>query len=422
MVLGLARGVGAEPVDSLRLTGAEATSSQRVVSEEVWAAELARILGLERVLPPEPVPTDVYALLCADHAERTLGAGGRELPEDAPFRIAFEPERPRGPERPVRAVLRVPATTLYQLSVEGVGFQRWVIDGRPVEHLDLSPLGVAQAAAIVPLRAGPHELSGYLAGGARVDRVELSAYRPLCVAPADGWHGARALRHGALARTLVRTFDLDRRLPELEDEELRIEAESFAGVSAGGGRTNRRLRMAASGGGWAEAVSSPAEFSWSFHLEEPRVVSIRARTHGVLPQLWSVDGRYRITLEPRSLEGGFDWNHVVTLPLAAGRHALRALVARGSGVDEIRVMPHRSADADYTRLVAELGFAAGAPGEPVSRGEVRELLASSSFAQLAKGFRWRMAGDLRDRSLVLVDAEPAPYTSRPLTPLLPAEL
>jgi hypothetical protein len=33
-----------------------------------------------------------------------------------------------------------------------------------------------------------------------------------------------------------------------------------------------------------------------------------------------------------------------------------------------------------------------------------------------------MAGDARDRPLVLVDSDPAPFHSRPLSPLLPGEL
>jgi hypothetical protein len=407
--------------DSLVLGSSRPVADRRIVSEREWAFELVRALGLERTLPPEASERDVYALLCADRAEREFAAGSRALKQGTAFRVAFAPERPRTPHAPVRAVVHVPSTALYQLSVEGSGLQRWVIDGHPVGHLDVSPLGVAQAGAIVPLQAGPHELSGYMAGAARADRVELVAYRPLCIAPADGWHGDRALRHGAFARTLVRSFDLDRRLPSVDSERREIEAERFDEVTAGGGATQRSLDSPASAGAWAIAEDSPAEFSWSLEVDTPRVVTLRARTFGVRPQLWSVDGRYRVTVEPTAYAGNFAWNHVITLPLSKGRHVVRALVSRGAGIDVIEFVPHRSTDADYAAVLTGLGLRGDAPVAPIRASRMRRMVNSSAFAQLALGFRLRMAGDRRDQSLVLVDLEPESHTTRPLSPLLPAE-
>ena len=46
-------------------------------------------------------------------------------------------------------------------------------------------------------------------------------------------------------------------------------------------------------------------------------MTLRARTYGVRPQIWSIDGRYRVTVEPSAVEGSFVWNHVMTLPLSA---------------------------------------------------------------------------------------------------------
>lgn len=412
----------AEPGLSIALSQPQATPSERRVSETEWAADLTHELGLDRILPVDPEPAERFALLCGDQAEMSLSAGGRRMAEGGAFRVAHEAPRPRADGQPVRLTVRLPATALYQLTVEGVGMQRWVIDGKPIGHLDLSPLGVAQAPALIPLTGGPHEVSAYLVGGARVDRVEIAAFRSLCVAPADGWHADRALTHGAMARTLVRAFDFDRRLPKRDSEVFVIEGERFDEVTAGGGRTNRKLTMPALGNSWAEAIQSPAEFTWEFTLEEPRVVTLQARTHGVRSQIWAVDGRYRVTVHPVSFEAGFAWNHVLTLPLGSGRHAVRALVSRGAGVDAVRVTPHRSLDGDYVRVLEGLGFDGGPPSAPVARGASLSILTSPSFAELAGGFRLRMAGDARDRPLALVDSDPAPYTSRPASPLLPAEL
>ena len=70
--------------------------------------------------------------------------------------------------------------------------------------------------------------------------------------------------------------------------------------------------------------------------------------------IWSLDGRYRVTLRPESVPGGFSWNHVLTVPLASGQHSLRALVSRGSGIDALRVIPRRSSDADYVRALEKM--------------------------------------------------------------------
>ena len=334
-----------------------------------------RVLGLERTLPPEASAEDVYALLCAAGIQSDARAQGGS----SNLRIAIAPDRPRRPNEPVRVVLHAPATALYQLTVEGAGLQRWVVDGHPVGHLDVSPLGVAQAAAVVPLREGPHEISGYLAGQARADRVELSAYRSLCIAPADGWHGERSLRHGPFARTLVRTFDLDRRLPVLDEETVTIEGERYEEVTAGGGTTERRLETPASGGRWAVAEASPAEFTWHVELDAPRVVTFRARTFGVRDQIWTVDGRSRVTITPDAIEGAFTWTHVVTLPLSAGRHSLRALISRGAGVDAIEMQTHRSDDAAYAGVLAGLGMGGAAPAAPVRVARMQAMLESQGL-------------------------------------------
>lgn len=412
----------AEPATSLTLLGAEPTPSGAGMSEEEWAAQLVHELGLSAPLRGDASTEELFSLLCVEKAERVLGSGGRQLPADGEFRVSVAAPRRRSPHGPVRIVVTLPATALYQLRVEGVGPQRWVIDQEPVGHLDPSPLGVAQAAALVALRKGPHEITGYLTPQARVERVELAAHRTLCAAPAEGWRQGRPLRQGALARTLVRAFGLERRLPERADERVRIEGERFESASGEGGLSERRLETPASGGAWAAAVSGPTEFTWLVELEKPRVVSFEARTHGALPQIWSVDGRYRVRVVPESVEAGFAWSPIVTLSLSSGRHALRALVARGSGIDVLRVVPHRSRDADYIAVLEGLGLPGRAPESSVPRSEAQRVLASPIFGELAAAFRARLSGGAADRTVVLVDDEPEPFVSRTLSPALPAEL
>ena len=402
--------------------GEAAVASERLVPEEEWAADLVDALALERALPDSARPADYFSLLCAEQIEREVGSGGRSAPVGPLFEASADVEPPRRPGEPARVVLTLPATALYAFSVEGVGKQRWVIDQQPVGHLDPTELGVTWSAATIPLREGPHEISGYFGPGARAERVSLMAVRSLCIAPADGWHAQRPLTYGAKARTLVRAFGYERRLPP-QGEPIELEGEAYETVSAGGGRTNRRVAVAASRDIWATASQGPVEISWQLHLAEPAVVTIDARILGDGPQLWSVDGRYRASVLPSGGRDVFTWEHVLTLPLDAGDHELRARIARHAGVDRLRATPRRSRDVDYLAVLHELGLHISAAEAYVTHGDALASLGSGVFVELASGFQQRVEGDPSDRSIVLVDPEPeATSTARPLSPLLPSEL
>ncbi len=397
-------------------------ASERVVPEEEWASDLVDALALDGALPDAAVPADLFSLLCAEQLEREVGSGGRSAPVGPLFEAAADVQPARRPGEPARVVLSVPATALYSFSVEGVGRQRWVIDQQPVGHLDPTELGVTWSAATIPLREGPHEISGYFGPEARAERISLTAVRSICIAPADGWHAKRPLTYGARARTLVRAFGFERRLPPAGDP-IEIEGEAYESVSAGGGRTDRRVKVAASQDIWATASQGPVELVYRMRLAEPAVVTIDARILGDSPQLWSIDARYRASVLPSGGRNVFTWEHVVTLPLDAGEHELRARIPRHAGVDLLRATPRRSQDVDYLAVLRELGIHGSAAEALVTRGDALASLSSSVFVELANGFQQRIEGDPSDRSIVLVDPTPAvTSTERPLSPLLPSEL
>lgn len=421
----LAAAAAASAADSTLPAGdanAAPVASERLVREEEWASDLVDALALESALPDQPSPADSFSLLCAEQIEREVGSGGRNAPVGPLFEASADVPPSRRPGEPARVVLTVPATALYSFSVEGEGLQRWVIDQQPVGHLDPTALGVAWAAATIPLREGPHEISGYFGREAFASRVSLMAQRSLCIAPADGWHAERPLTHGAKARTLVRAFGFERRLPP-KGSPFEIEGEAYDSVSAGGGRTNRRVAVAASQDIWATASQGPVELSWTLHLEEPAVVTLEARVLGEGPQLWSIDARYRTSLTPSGGPDVFAWEHVLTLPLGSGDHELRALIPRRAGVDRMRVTPRRSRDGDYLAVMRELGIPVGAAESFVTHGDALTDLSSGVFLELANGFQKRIEGEPGEHAIVLVDPTPqATSTTRPLSPLLPSEL
>jgi hypothetical protein len=399
------------------------TGSGVVVYEEQWAATLVRSLALDEVLPEAAAEGDVFALLCADAAEMVTDASGQRAPARAAFQISREMTEGRAPGEPVRVVLDVPATALYQLAVDGRGKQRWTVDQRTVGHLDASALGTAFGPRVVPLRAGPHELAGYMSRDAEVTRVELAAFRPLCIAPAGGWRAGRPLSYGAQARTLVRALGLDRHLPEARVA-VALEGERFSEASEWGGRTNQAIADQPGGvrAEWAQAGSEPAEFIYRIRLEKPGVYSLEVRLREGTRQHWSIDGRYRARVDAATGDGAFAWSHAMTTSLAAGDHVLRALVPPGSGIDQIRMVERRASDPDYLEVLAQMGFPTGATHALVTRSAVFEALSHPAFQALADGFLERVAGSAAEAPLVALDDDLPRLYSRPLFPVLPADL
>jgi hypothetical protein len=368
--------------------------SERVIEQGEWASNLAFALGISGALPGDPSAEDVFGLLCPERAERDTESGGRRTPIGAPYRVAFDAPAARRLGEPVRIVANLPSTALYALTVAGVGPQRWAIDQRTVGHLDPSALGVAQASKIIPLREGPHELTAYLSHSARVDRIELAAYRPFCVTPADGWRNQRLLTFASSARTLVAALGLERRLP-IDGEPIAIEGEDYESVSAYGGSTNRRLSDPASDGAWATAVKRPAEFTYRTTIEKPGVYSLIARIHGEGEEIWSIDGGYRVTIRPEGAASSFARTHVVTLHLDGGEHVIRALLPKGAGVDTLHLVRRRARDVDYIALLEDEGFRTGVPNQPVTQTNAYRSLSRPLFAEISSHFLSRLAGNFQ---------------------------
>jgi hypothetical protein len=394
-ILLLGTGVGESransTLDRFRIAD-EPRVSERVIEQGEWASELVLALGLSGALPEDQQPDDLFGLLCPEQIERTTQSGGHRAPTGAPFTVAVTAPSIRQLGDSVRVVVSLPATAIYTLSVSGFGPQRWAIDQRTIGHLDPSALGVAQADTIIPLRAGPHELTAFLGHDARVEHVELSAYRPLCISPAGGWRADRLLSFAASARTLVAAMGLERMLPIDDDAPIsKIEGESYQSASAYGRRLDVRVPDSASGGAWAAATDSPAEFTYSTRIERPGVFSLLARTHGSGAELWSIDGRYRVKVRPVEGIAGFDWTHVVTLHLDSGEHLIRALLPRGAGIDTMQLIRRRGEDEDYISILEDAGFRSGVPDQPVTHTEAYRNLSNPIFAEVSSHFRTRLS-------------------------------
>ncbi len=396
----------------------EPREQRRPVGHAEWAARLVEGLGLEHALPEDHDADEVFGLLCPD-ALRT-GAGGRPLPARRPLRVRVDDLRLAPAAEPQRLRVAVPGSALYALVVHGHGEQRWRVDGREVGVLDPSSLRLDWAPRLLPLARGAHELTVELTGDGRVERVELVAFRTLCVAPAGGWSSTRPLSFGAKARTMVQVLGLEHRLPEDGTPWLR-EGETFDESEGAAGHTNRRFRRRASQGAWALAREGPVTLAWRVVLERPGVYSLAARVHGTSRQVWEVDGRYGVALRPREEAASFAWEPVATLALAAGEHVLRARLAPGAGVDAIRLVRRRADDAAYLDVLGELGLREGPPDALVSAADADANLTSQVFRTRVAGFLQRF-GDPPDQGITHAEQELRTLYERPLSPVIPAEL
>jgi hypothetical protein len=408
--LGLAVQATAQSEAGIGMAEPPISGSGRIFAEEEWASNLVEALGLADVLPTDAETADQFSLLCAEGAELHTAAGGRRAPSDGAFRIVRD-VAPREPGEPVRVVVDVPGTALYQLWVEGAGRQRWTVDQKALPHLDVTALGVGLAPALVPLRAGPHELAAYMGRSARVDRFELVAVRQPCVAPEDGWHVGRPLSFAAASHTLVRALGIERLLPE-EKLSIQVAGSRFSSASpveVGGG-----VRGAPGGG--------PVEILHQVRLDEPGLYSLRVRVRGRGPQIWSLDGRHRAALAPRRASKKFVWAHVLTARLASGEHAIHALLPQGAEVDEVHIVRHRATPGDHLDLLEHMGFPMGAPRALVSRADGFAALAKPAFVEMASDFTERMARAGGGDPYVVVGTALEPLYSRPIAPVLPSEL
>jgi hypothetical protein len=404
---------GAQSAEGLGMASAPFHPSARHVLEEEWAQRLVTVLELEDGLPAKPAPEDYYGLLCSEQAS---GHGDAEPGEG--LRVAH-PVAPARAGDPVRVVLDVPASAVYRLDVEGVGLQRWSVDQRLIGHMDATRLGVASGPRLIALRAGSHEFTGILVRGARAERVELSAQRPLCIAPGDGWQTGRVLTHGARARTLVRALGLESYLPAAATVAV-LEGERYDAASRWSGRTQEAAGPATSRTEWASAGESPAEFTYRVRLPEPGLVSLEARVSGEGAQLWSLDGRMRASIEAPGARR-FGWRHVLTAPLASGEHVVRALIPSGASIDRIRLVAHSAEDPDYVEVMEQMGFPQGHVHARVARGLMRRTLRDPAFIVLAENFLVRAAGG-EEPPLPAIPRDRDPWYPRPLGPVLASDL
>ena len=395
-------------------------ADQHSVTLQDWAARLVESMGLAGSLPLNHTEDDLYSMLCPDRAERDVQAEGRSVPTRPPFQVTLEKPRSSGVPGPLRLVFAAPATALYSLQVQGEGAARWYADRQSLGIVDPTSLGEDIAGSLIPLSQGPHELEAHLAPGARVEQVELVAQRRLCIAPAEGWRGHRELSFGDKARTLVQAFGLEGRLP-VEAEIQVIEGEHFDEADTGGVRTDQRLAAPASADAWATAQEGPTQFTYRVTLSTPGLLTILARVHGRKRQIWSVDGRYHARIFPPPEASDFAWTEVATIPLSAGEHVIRALLAPGAGVDVLQLLRRRTGDEDYLRILEDLGLEEGSALERVTVEAATRNLRSGVFQLLTANLLARDSGAADDR-LALVEHELEQFFTRPLSPVLPPDL
>jgi hypothetical protein len=214
---------------------------------------------------------------------------------------------------------------------------------------------------------------------------------------------------------------MERRLPVLGSP-VSIEGEHYDSASAWGGKTNRPLAERASEGAWAVAVDSPAEFVYRAVLPQPGVYSLLARIHGSGSEIWSVDGRYHVTVRPGSGSEDLQWAHVMTRHLDQGEHTIAALMPRGAGIDVLRFVRRQASDSDYIAVLHDAGFdEIGVPSQPVTQTEAYASLSNPLFIEISGRLLERLAGNSPPpsrwvRELEVIEVIDVSYPASPAEP------
>jgi len=377
------------------------------VSEEDWADRLVGALGLAPAVSADAPAAALFALLCPQRAQ----AG--QVSVSAPI--------PPSPGASSLAVeLSVPEPGIYALAVQGNGVQHWRAGNRPAGEVDPHLEKPASASELLPLPAGPQTLSASLDPGSTATQVTLDRYSQLCIEPRDGWNAGQRLRFGDKARTLVRALGFESRLP-IEGPAQTIEAETFHSLPGQASVTDQPLSAPTSGGTWVRADRDGAELRWELRIDEPGVVTLLARLHGTASQIWSVGDTVPRVIRPGAGATGWVWTEISTVPLGAGVHTLRARLRQGAGVDVLRILRRRDGDQDYLAVLDAIGLVEGAPDELVDAKSASANLENPVVRTLVAGFLQRLAMPPPD-DLILIEHQQERLYTRPLSPLLPAEM
>jgi hypothetical protein len=397
--LGAAAGVRAQSDAGLGMRPLTPSGSGRVVLEDEWAGWLADSMGLTAIFHDAPGADELFGLLCADRGQAENTGSLRRVQAAAP-----------GAGGRVRFRIELQQTALYQLAVAGRGRQRWTVDGQAIEHIEPSSSGVAIPAELIPLRKGPHELEVFMGSRARVDRVDLSVFRPTCVAPVDGWHAKRPLTYAAAARTLVRSMNLVPLLP-VEGDEITLDGTAHAVISEAGRALESRV---------SQAGDRPVLLEYPVDISEPGIHTVEARVRGLGEQIWSVDDRYRARV--RVGGDGIRAVHVMSVPMASGQHVVRVQLPAGGTIDDITFKRHGTRGSDELGLLDRLGLDTRAPTALLTVAEADHYLDSEIFRE--RTARFLRAEGLRGPAepVVLAERETDLGYERPLSPALPADL
>jgi hypothetical protein len=377
------------------------------VTEEDWADRLVGALGLGSAVSPDAPASALFALLCPPPApadEISISVPIRPAPGASSFQVD----------------LSVPEAGLYALAVEGSGVQQWRAGNRKAGEVDPHLETPGLAPELLPLPAGVQTISASFDPGATATRITLERYRQQCIQPRDGWNAGQDLRFADKARTLVRALGIESRLP-VEGPPQTIEGEAFHALPGQASVTDESVSAPTSGGAWAKADREGAELRWDVRIDEPGVVTLLARLHGNESQIWSIGPTSVRVIRPGAGASGWVWTEIATVPLGAGVQTLRAQLHQGAGVDVIRVLRRRDGDQDYLAVLDAIGLQEGAANGLVDASAASANLSNPVVRTLVAGFLQRLAMP-GPTDLILIQNQQERLYTRPLSPLLPAEM
>jgi len=351
-----------------------------VVTQEKWAQALVRTLGWEKAGIPRTNATeaDYFSLL----------SGQDRLEVDA---RAFQRKYGEAPES-FYYYLNIPKSGRYFLRAMIYGGPHfWTIDGGASVLTEAKGKWESTEVGNFILSRGNHLIRVTAPKGSSLQSFSMDSSCSTSIEPLESWHPTEPLTYAAKAATVLKTLELEGKLPQ----------ESMFPFTQGGS-------------GYA--------LTYTFYAARSTILTFAARFPGVSRGSYKVDGCGKFT-SVFSPSAGSDWHEIFTKTFPQGQHTVELLVEMGPPPSAVTFIRRSARPEDYIKALEDLKMEEGGARELVVLQKAKINLQK---IQVARGIE-------RVRESFYVPEEPKPEEKLPsekvavpyresISPLLPPPL
>lgn len=315
-----------------------------IVTQDKWAQALVRTLGWEKAGIPQTGATqeDYFSLLSSSQRLEVNGKAFQRKYGEAPESYYY--------------YMNVPKSGRYFLkgTVYG-GPQFWTIDGESSVLVEAQgKWGPADVGTFI-LSRGVHLVRVTVPKGSSLSSFSFDSSCPTAIEPAEGWRALEPLTYAGKAATVVKTLDLESRLPQ----------EGAYPFSQGGG-------------GYA--------YTYTLNSSRSVTLTMAAKYPGPSRGIVHINGCGKIpyVAAPRTSAAavqGQEWQEIFTKTFLPGQHSVELVVDMGPPPSAVTFIKRSAGPEDYIKILEDLKMEEGAAKEFVVMQKARINLQKIQIAQ-----------------------------------------